>query len=125
MKNSIANVAYVLAMLFLIVASIELDPDLFFGENAFLVSNIAYNLTHFGTAICFMGITQLDPNMLIMFIQAFGMAYLIISLIGFQSFDLQRDESFCIFQANSQNFLHFFLGAVTSLAGSHLKKKYS
>ncbi len=110
-----------ISIVFLVLAILGFNSDSFLGRDTIFISNTAYDLLHLGTAIWFVIVSLMDEKSSVLFIQTFGIAYLLVSFIGFMEISPQGNEKMYI-QTNFQNYIHFSLGLLISSGGTILNK---
>ena len=123
MKSS-SIIAWTFSVLFLVLATLGFISDSLPVDSAFLETNTILNLTHLITAVGFAVVAKENVDESIYHIQVFGVAYMLISGIGFMGMNIQIGEpwSYALY-LNLLNYLQFGFGILLSIFGSILKKR--
>jgi hypothetical protein len=123
MKSS-SIIAWTFSVLFLVLATLGFISDSLPVDSAFLETNTILNLTHLITAVGFAVVAKENVDESIYHIQVFGVAYMLISGIGFMGMNIQIGEpwSYTLY-LNLLNYLQFGFGILLSIFGSILKKR--
>ena len=123
MKSS-SIIAWTFSVLFLLLATLGFISDSLPVDSAFLETNTILNLTHLITAVGFAVVAKENVDESIYHIQVFGVAYMLISGIGFMGMNIQIGEpwSYALY-LNLLNYLQFGFGILLSIFGSSLKKR--
>jgi len=124
MKNYLVTINTYFCLLFFTLAFAGFITDLFFGESPILKTSVVFDLIHLATATGLLAFAKLRTETLIYLIRSLGLAYLLISLIGFQGMVLHTDYQWShVLYLNLMNYLHFGLGTALSLAGTILNNR--
>ena len=124
MNNSAVTATWIFASIFMWITFLEFSSNFFPGEKAFFETNSTLSLIHFTTAICLIIVTRTDEKTRIQSMQMFGMAYMLISGIGFMGMNIQIGEQWeNVIYLNLLNYLQFGLGIALSVFGTILKKR--
>ena len=123
MKNASVITAWTFLVLFLVLALLGFISDSLPIDSAFLETNTILNLTHLMTAVGFAVVAKESVDESIHHIQVFGVAYMLISGIGFMGMNIQIGEpwSYALY-LNFLNYVQFGLGVILCISGSMLKK---
>ena len=123
MNINAASMAWTFYALFLVLAALGFISDYQPVDRAFLDTNMTLNLTHLITAVGFAVVSKQDRDLTIQFIRIIGMAYMLISLIGFMGVNIVIGEQWeeVIF-LNLLSYIQFSLGVVLSFFGAILNK---
>ena len=123
MNINAASMAWTFYALFLVLAALGFISDYQPVDRAFLDTNMTLNLTHLITAVGFAVVSKQDRNITIRFIQIIGMAYMMISLIGFMGVNIVIGEKWeeVIF-LNLLSYIQFSLGVILSISGTIFNK---
>jgi hypothetical protein len=126
MKEYTINTAQYFSLLFFVLSFLCL-ADFVHGTDHIIESNITFYLIHLITGMGFLVFSRLGTETSIYFIRSVGLAYLLISLIGFQVFQeafLQTNSQWShVFYLNLMNYLHFVLGIILSFSGTILNNR--
>lgn len=126
MKEYTINTAQYFSLLFFVLSFLYL-ADFVHGLDHIIESNITFTLIHLITGIGLLVFSRLGTEASIYFIRSVGLAYLLISLIGFQVFQetfLQINSQWShVFYLNLMNYLHFVLGIILSFSGTILHNR--
>lgn len=124
MKNNFVTITLYFSLLFFILALAGLITDLFFGESPILKTSMFFDLIHLITATVLLAFAKFRAETITYLIRSLGLAYLVISFIGFQGMVLHTDDQWShVLYLNLMNYLHFGLGTALSLAGTILNKR--
>ena len=126
MKKHTEYTAQYFSLLFFILSFLCL-ANLVHGMDHIIKTSTTLSFVHLATGLGLLVISRLGTEASIYFIRSFGLAYLLISLIGFQIFQgsvIQTDSQLShVFYLNLINYIHFFLGVVLSFSGAILNNK--
>ena len=123
MHISITTITLTFCGIFLVLAVLGFISEYLPIEKAFLETNAVYNITHLITAIGFVTVSKKGVNISIQFIQIIGIAYMLISLIGFISVTIIIEDQWAdVIYLNLLSYLQFGLGVILSIFGTVLKK---
>ena len=126
MRKYTTNTVHYFSLLFFVLSFLCLT-DLIHDLGHIVKINTTFILIHLLTGIGLLIVTTLSTVASIRLIRLFGLAYLLISLIGFQIFqgDLFLTESHWshVFYLNLMNYIHFIIGIVLSLTGAVLNNQ--
>jgi len=123
MNISATSIAWAFYGIFLVLAVLGFVSESQPSEKNFLGTNTVLNLTHLVTAIGFAAASKKGANISIQFIQIIGMAYILISLIGFMSVTIQMDDQWAdVIYLDLLSYLQFGLGVALSIFGTMLNK---
>ena len=123
MKNIPVTVAWVFATIVVGLPIFGCIGNSVFGAEILSISCKVYSAIHVTTAIGFAAIALLGGKLLVPFMRAFGMVYMLVALVGFLGMDLQIGNHLLdVIDLNSQNYLQFGLGVIFSAVGSILNK---
>jgi hypothetical protein len=119
MKLTATSVAWVFAAAFYAAAAIGFIPNPLLGPNGLFVANAAHNFVHLLTAVGFTAVAVVGSKPSVVFMQAFGLIYLLTGVIGFLATGHGGDGHLLgLVQINTlDNFLHLGLGALIGIAG--------
>lgn len=119
MKNPAVTLAWGFAAAFFGATAMGFVPNPLVGENALFVTNTAHNLVHLATALGFAGVAIAGERASIRFMQAFGIVYTLVGLIGFAVLgDAAETHLLGLVHINFlDNFLHVGLGLAIAAAG--------
>ena len=94
-------------------------PNPLLGPHGMFQANTPHNLVHLLTAVGFTVVALAGPKASVVFMQAFGVIYLLTGVIGFLATGLGGDGHLLgLVRLNTlDNFLHLGLGAVIGAAG--------
>jgi hypothetical protein len=123
MKSS-STIAWTFSVLFLVLALLGFISDSLPVDSAFFETNTILNFTHLITAVGFAFVAKENVDESIHHIQVFGVAYMMISGIGFMGMNIQIGEpwSYTLY-LNFLNYVQFGLGIILCISGSSLKKR--
>ncbi len=123
MNINAASMAWTFYALFLVLAALGFISDYQPIDRAFLDTNMTLNLTHLITAVGFAVVSKQDVKITIQFIQIIGMAYMMISLIGFMGVNIVIEEKWEeVISLNLLSYIQFGLGVILSIFGTILNK---
>ena len=123
MNINAASMAWTFYALFLVLAALGFISDYQPADRVFLDTNMTLNFTHLITAIAFAVVSKQDRNITIQFIQTIGMAYMMISLIGFMGVNIVIGEKWEeVISLNLLSYIQFGLGVILSIFGTILNK---
>ena len=118
------SITWVFCGIFLVLAVLGFISEYLPIEKAFLETNAVYNITHLITAIGFAVASKKDVSITIQFIQIIGIAYMLISLIGFMSVTLIIEDQWVdVVYFNLLSYLQLGLGVTLSVFGTVLKTR--
>jgi len=119
MKLTATSVAWVFAASFYAAAAIGFIPNPLLGPDGLFVANTAHNLVHLLTGVGFTIVALGGSKPSVVFMQAFGVIYLLTGVIGFLVTGQGGDGHLLgLVHLNTlDNFLHLGLGAVIGVAG--------
>ena len=119
MKLTATSVAWVFAASFYAAAAIGFIPNPLLGPHGLFQTNTAHNLVHLLTGVGFTIVALAGPKASVVFMQAFGVIYLLTGVIGFLATGLDGDGHLLglVHLNNPDNFLHLGLGLVIGVAG--------
>ena len=124
MKNNFITITLYFSVLFFTLAFAGFVTDLFFGESPILKTSVAFDLIHLATAAGLLAFAKLRTETLIYLIRSLGLAYLLISFIGFQGVGLHTNDQWPhVLHLNLMNYFHFGLGTALSLTGAILNNR--
>jgi len=124
MNINAVPIAWTFYGVFLILAILGFISDSLSIERAFLGTNTILNFTHLITAIGFAVVSKQVVSRSIQFIRVMGMAYMMISLIGFMGISILIDEQWeDVIYLNLLSYLQFGLGVILSILGSILNNR--
>ena len=110
--------------MFLVLAILGFISDLQPIDRAFLGTNMILNLTHLITAIGFAFVSKQGISASIQFIRVIGMAYMLISFIGFMGVNVLIGGQWKdVIYLNLLSYLQFGLGVTLSIFGTILNKR--
>ena len=126
MKKHTEYTAQYFSLLFFILSFLCL-ANLAHWMDHIIKTNTTFSLIHLATGLGLLVISRLGTEASIYFIRSIGLTYLLISLIGFQTFQgsaIQTDSQWShVFYLNLINYIHFVLGVVLSFSGATLNNK--
>ena len=123
MNINAASMAWTFYALFLVLTALGLISDFQPADKAFLETNTILNLTHMITAIGFSIVSKQNRNITIQFIRIIGMAYMLISLIGFMGVNIVIGEKWEeVIYLNLLSYIQFSLGVILSISGTIFNK---
>lgn len=121
--NSVTT-AWAFSAVFLVLTILGFFTDSLPEGRDFLKTNMVINFTHLTTAIGFALVAKLDIGASIQFIRVIGMAYMLISLIGFMGMSIVIGEQWeKVVYHNFLTYLQFGLGVILSILGSILRTR--
>ncbi len=124
MNINATSIAWTFYAIFLVLAILGFISDSLPIDRAFLGTNTMLNFTHLITAIGFAVVSKQAVSGSIQFIRVIGMAYMLISLIGFMGISIMIDEQWeDVIYLNLLSYLQFGLGVILSILGSILKNR--
>ncbi len=124
MSNDSVKIAWIFVAMFMWITLLGFIPNFYPGETVFLETYMPLNIIHLITAICFIIVTRSNENTRIQSMQMFGMAYMLISVIGFMGMNIQIGEQWeNVIRLNLLNYVQFGLGIALSVFGTILKKR--
>lgn len=124
MSNDSVKVAWIFSAMFIWIAFLGFIPNFFPGETIFLETYVSLKLIHFITAICFIVVAYSKENIKIQTMLMFGLAYMLISGIGFMGMDIKIGEQWeAVIRLNLLNYVQFSLAVALSTIGMILKKR--
>jgi len=124
MNINAVPIAWTFYGVFLILAILGFISDSLSIERAFLGTNTILNFTHLITAIGFAVVSKQVVSGSIQFIRVMGMAYMMISLVGFMGISILIDEQWeDVIYLNLLSYLQFGLGVILSILGSILNNR--
>src|SRR5262245_7813041 len=119
MKLTATSVAWVFAASFYAAAAIGFIPNPLLSPDGLFETNTAHNIVHLLTGVGFtiVALAGLKPS--VVFMQAFGVIYLLTGAVGFLATGQSGDGDLLgLVHLNTlDNFLHLGLGAVIAAAG--------
>ena len=123
MKKKTESTTQYLSLLFFLLTFLCYTNSLH-GIDQLPKININLSIIHLATAIGFLVIGRVSTEASIYFIRSFGLAYLLISFVGFHLFQGTMIDSnnqwSHVFSLNMMNYIHFALGVTLSFTGSVL-----
>jgi len=126
MKKHTEYTAQYFSLLFFLLSFLCL-ANLAHGMDHIIKTNTTFSLIHLATGLGLLVISRLGTEASIYFIRSFGLAYLLISLIGFQIFQgnaIQTDSQWShVIYLNLINYIHFALGVKLSFFGTILNNR--
>ena len=122
MKLTAISIAWVFAASFYAAAAIGFIPNPLLGPHGLFMANTAHNIVHLLTAVGFTVVALAASRGSVVFMQAFGVIYLLTGVIGFLATSHGgAGHLLGLVQLNTlDNFLHLGLGAVIGAAGWYL-----
>jgi hypothetical protein len=124
MKLNATQISWTFCGVFLVLAILGFISDSLPIEKDFLVTNATLNLTHLITAIGFAVASKQSVNLSTQFIRIIGMAYMLISLIGFMGVNIMIGEQWVdVIYLNLLSYIQFGLGVALSIFGTILKNR--
>jgi len=124
MNINATSISWTFYAIFLVLAILGFISDSLPIDRAFLGTNTMLNFTHLITAIGFAVVSKQAVSGSIQFIRVIGMAYMLISLIGFMGISIMIDEQWeDVIYLNLLSYLQFGLGVILSILGSILKNR--
>jgi hypothetical protein len=124
MKKNIVAVSLYFSMLFYTLAFIGFIADLFFGESLIMKTSMVFVLFHLITATGLLASAKSRTETSNYLIRSLGLAYLLISFIGFQEIVLHTNYQWShVLYLNLMNYVHFSLGITLSIAGTILSNR--
>jgi hypothetical protein len=119
MKLTAISAAWVFAASFYAAAAIAFIPNPLLGPHWLFVANTAHNLVHLLTGVGFTIVALAGPRPSVVFMQAFGLTYLLTGALGFLVTGRDGDGHLLgLVHLNTlDNFLHLGLGIVIGTAG--------
>jgi len=124
MNINATSISWTFYAIFLVLAILGFISDSLPINRAFLETNTILNFTHLITAIGFAVVSKQAVSGSIQFIRVIGMAYMLISLIGFMGISIMIDEQWeDVIYLNLLSYLQFGLGVILSILGSILKNR--
>ena len=124
MSINASSIAWAFYGAFLVLAVLGFISDSLPIEKAFLGTNTVLNLTHLITAIGFAVFSKQGISASIQFIRVIGMAYMLISFIGFMGINIMIGEQWeDVIYLNLLSYLQFGLGVILSILGSILNNR--
>jgi hypothetical protein len=125
MKLTPTSVAWVFAASFYAAAAIGFIPNPLLGPDGLFVANTAHNIVHLLTGVGFTIVALAGSKPSVVFMQAFGVIYLLTGIIGFLSTGHGGDGHLLgLVHLNTlDNFLHLGLGAVIAFAGWYFRAR--
>ena len=124
MNINAASIAWTFYGAFLVLAILGFISDSLPIDRAFLGTNTILNLTHLITAVGFAVVSKQDVSVSIQFIRVIGMAYMLISLIGFMGISILIGAQWeDVIYLNLLSYLQFGLGVILSIFGSILNNR--
>ena len=110
--------------MFVWIAFLGFIPNFFPGETIFLETYVSLKRIHFITAICFIVVAYSKENIKIQTMLMFGLAYMLISGIGFMGMNIKIGEQWeAVIRLNLLNYVQFSLAVALSTIGMILKKR--
>ena len=124
MSNDSVKVAWIFAAMFMWITLLGFIPNFFPGEPIFLETYMPLKLIHLITAICFIVVAYSKENIKIQTMLMFGLAYMLISGIGFMGMNIKIGEQWeAVIRLNLLNYVQFSLAVALSTIGMILKKR--
>jgi hypothetical protein len=119
MKLTALSVAWVFAASFYAAAAIGFIPNPLLGPDGLFVTNAAHNIDHLLTGVGFTVVALAGSRASVVFMQAFGVIYLLTGVVGFLATGHGGDGHLLgLVHLNTlDNFLHPGLGVVIGAAG--------
>ncbi len=119
MKLTAISVAWVFAAAFYAAAAIGFIPNPLLGPDGLFVANTAHNFVHLLTAVGFTVVALAGSKPSVVFMQDFGVIYLLTGVIGFLvTGSGGHGHLLGLVHINTlDNFLHLGLGAAIGAAG--------
>jgi hypothetical protein len=119
MKLTAISIAWVFAASFYAAAAIGFIPNPLLGPDGLFMANPAHNLFHLLTGVGFTLVALAGSKASVVFMQAFGVLYALLGVIGFLATGLGGAGYLLgLVHINTlDNFLHLGLGAVIGAAG--------
>jgi len=119
MKLTATSVAWVFAASFYAAAAVGFIPNPLLGPNGLFVANPAHNIVHLLTGVGFTIVALAGAKPSVVFMQVFGLIYLLTGIIGFLVTGQGGDGHLLgLVHLNTlDNFLHLGLGVVIGAAG--------
>jgi len=119
MKLTAISVAWVFAAAFYAAAALGFIPNPLLGPNGLFVTNTAHNIVHLLTGVGFTVVALAGSRASVVFMQAFGVIYLLTGVIGFFATGPGGESHLLgLVHLNAlDNFLHLGLGAAIGAAG--------
>jgi len=124
MKDNLPTITLYFSLLFVTLASVGFISDLCLVDRSILKTSLVLDLIYLVTAVGLFVFTKFRSEALIYLIRSLGLAYLLISFIGFQGMVLHINYSWShVLFLNLINYLHFGLGMALCFAGTILNKR--
>jgi hypothetical protein len=122
MKLTATSVAWVFAASFYAAGVIGFIPNPLLGPHGLFQANAAHNLVHLLTGVGFTVVAFVGPKASVVFMQAFGVIYLLTGVIGFLTTGFGGNGYLLgLVHLNTlDNFLHLGLGVAIGVAGWYL-----
>lgn len=119
MKPTATSVAWVFAAAFYAAAVIGFIPNPLLGPDGLFMANTAHNIVHLLTGVGFTVVALAGEKASVVFMQAFGVIYLLTGVLGFLATGRGGDGYLLgLVHLNTlDNFLHVGLGVVIGIAG--------
>ena len=119
MKLTATSVAWVFAASFYAAAAIGFIPNPLLGPHGLFQTNTAHNLVHLLTGVGFTIVALAGSKPSVVFMQAFGVIYLLTAVVGFLATGQGGDGHLLglVHLNTMDNFLHLGLGVVIGAAG--------
>ena len=123
MNTNVVSTTWTFCALFFILVTFGFISDLQPTDKVFLETNTVLNITHLITALGFAFVSKQNNSTAIQYIRIIGMAYMIISFIGFMGVNiLIGDQWEDVIFLNLMNYIQFILGIALSIFGSIFNK---
>jgi hypothetical protein len=121
MKLTATSVAWVFAASFYVAAAIGFISNPLLSPDGLFVTNTAHNIVHLLTGVGFTIVALAGSKPSVVFMQAFGVIYLLTGAAGFLATGQSGDGHLLgLVHLNTlDNFLHLGLGGVIAAAGWH------
>jgi len=124
MNINAATITWTFYGLFLVLSILGFISDWLPIEESFLETNVILNFTHLITAAGFVIASKQGVSLSIQFIRIIGIAYMLISLIGFMGVSLLVGEQWAdVLYLNLLSYVQFGLGVALSILGTLLKNR--
>ena len=125
MKLTATSVAWAFAASFYAAAASGFIPNPLLGPHGLFQTNTAHNLVHLLTGVGFTVVALAGPKASVVFMQAFGVIYLLTGAFGFLATGLGGESHLLgLVHINAlDNFLHLGLGAVIGAAGWYFQAR--
>jgi hypothetical protein len=119
MKLTAISVAWVFAAAFYAAGAIGFIPNPLLGPDGLFMANTPHNTVHLLTGVGFTVVALAGPRASVVFMQAFGLIYVLTGVLGFSATGMSGDGYLLgLVHLNAlDNFLHVGLGVVIGVAG--------